>query len=201
MQGIKNIIKRLLGRPVAPDMRPYIASGANSITSALRLQVRPQTQKKYLHIGRDSVVEAVVVIENEGGEVSIGDRTYVGHSTLVSTAGISIGNDVLISWGCTLMDNNAHSTRWQDRQQDVADWHRSLTEGQPGKYKDWSQVQSAPIRIGDKAWIGFNAIILKGVTIGEGAIVGAGSVVTKDVAPWTSVAGNPAKEIGKLEQE
>jgi len=53
------------------------------------------------------------------------------------------------------------------------------------------------VRIGDRAWIGFRAIILPGVTIGEGAVVGAGSVVTKDVEPYTIVAGNPAKPIGK----
>ncbi|MCB0501084.1 MAG: hypothetical protein KDD32_00210 [Bacteroidetes bacterium] len=52
--------------------------------------------------------------------------------------------------------------------------------------------------IKDKAWIGFNVIILKGVTIGEGAVVGAGSVVTKDVPDYTIVVGNPAKLIKKL---
>ena len=51
-----------------------------------------------------------------------------------------------------------------------------------------------------KVWIGFNAIILKGVTIGEGAVVGAGSVVTKDVLPWTVVAGNPARLIREISE-
>ena len=55
-----------------------------------------------------------------------------------------------------------------------------------------------PIVIKDKAWIGFNSIILKGVTIGEGAIVGAGSVVTKDVPPYTIVAGNPARIVREI---
>lgn len=50
----------------------------------------------------------------------------------------------------------------------------------------------------NKVWIGFNAIILKGVTIGEGAIVAAGAVVTKDVPAWTVVAGNPAVVVKKL---
>lgn len=57
----------------------------------------------------------------------------------------------------------------------------------------------APITIGDGVWIGARAIILPGVTIGEGAIVAAGAVVTKDVEPWTVVAGNPAKFIKKRE--
>lgn len=53
------------------------------------------------------------------------------------------------------------------------------------------------IVIGDRAWIAYRAIILPGVTIGEGAVVGAGSVVTKDVEPYTIVAGNPARIIKK----
>ena len=61
--------------------------------------------------------------------------------------------------------------------------------------KNWSTVNSKPIKICSNAWIGMNCHILKGVTVGEGAIVGAGSVVTKDVAPWTIVAGNPANYI------
>lgn len=56
-------------------------------------------------------------------------------------------------------------------------------------------VVASPIKVGDRVWIGGLSIILPGVTIGEGAIVGAGSVVTKDVAPHTVVAGNPARYI------
>ena len=64
--------------------------------------------------------------------------------------------------------------------------------------KDWSVVNSNPIKICDDVWIGMNVIILKGVTVGEGAIVGAGSVVTKDVPAWTVVAGNPARVVKVL---
>lgn len=52
------------------------------------------------------------------------------------------------------------------------------------------------VTIGDRAWIGYRAIVLPGVTIGEGAVVGAGAVVTKDVDPYTIVAGNPARKVG-----
>ena len=59
-------------------------------------------------------------------------------------------------------------------------------------------VKDAPISIGNKAWIGFGVTILKGVTIGEGSDIAAGSVVTKDVPSYTLVGGNPAKFIKKL---
>jgi len=55
--------------------------------------------------------------------------------------------------------------------------------------------------IGDRVWIGYRAIVLPGVTIGEGAVVGAGAVVTKDVEPYEIVAGNPARKIGSRSLE
>jgi len=64
--------------------------------------------------------------------------------------------------------------------------------------KNWEVVNSRPIKIEDDVWIGMNVLVLKGVTIGRGAIVAAGSVVTKNVEPWTVVGGNPAKLIKKL---
>jgi acetyltransferase-like isoleucine patch superfamily enzyme len=59
------------------------------------------------------------------------------------------------------------------------------------------RYQAAPIVIGDGCWLGARALVLPGVTIGEGAVVAAGAVVTSDVAPYTIVGGNPAREIGK----
>ena len=108
---------------------------------------------------------------------------------------IEIGDDVMFAWGCTIMDNNAHSLVWEQRQNDVLDWKRGLDEDKTGFYKNWNGVKSAPIIIKNKAWIGFNCIILKGVTIGEGAVLGAGSVVTESVPDYAVVAGNPAKII------
>ena len=61
------------------------------------------------------------------------------------------------------------------------------------------ELKTAPIEIGDCAWICSRAIVLPGVKIGEGAVVAAGAVVTRDVAPWTIVGGNPARVIGKRE--
>lgn len=123
--------------------------------------------------------------------MSIGKNTFIVKSHLVTASEINIGNNVLISWGVSIVDHNSHSIIYSERSRDIFDWRN-------GK-KDWSLVKSKSIHIHDQAWIGFNSIILKGVTIGEGAIVGAGSVVTKDVPANTLVAGNPAKIIREVE--
>lgn len=122
--------------------------------------------------------------------IKIGNRTFIGNSSIVCSDRIEIGDDVLISWGCTIVDHNSHSIYFEERANDVVNW----LEGK----KDWSKVKKAPTLIGHKAWIGFNSIIMKGVTIGEGAIVAAGSVVTKDIPPFTIFGGNPAKFIKEI---
>lgn len=144
-----------------------------------------------LAVGHGSIVEAAIRFDRPGGAVRIGDRTFIGASALICAEAIDIGDDVLVSWGCTIVDHDSHSLVWQKRRRDVDDWF-------VGK-KNWESVERSAVRIGDKAWIGFNVIVLKGVNIGEGAIVGAGSVVTRDVPPYTVVAGNPARPIRELE--
>jgi len=75
------------------------------------------------------------------------------------------------------------------------DYRRRIVEGNPFEKRP---IPTAPIIIGNHAWINFSVTILKGVRIGEGAIIGAGSVVTKDVPSWTLVAGVPAKPIHQI---
>jgi galactoside O-acetyltransferase len=75
----------------------------------------------------------------------------------------------------------------REREHDVEEWLRGR--------KGWKGVRIAPVKVENWAWIGFNVSVLAGVTIGEGAIVGACSIVTKDVPAWTVAAGNPARLI------
>lgn len=100
-----------------------------------------------------------------GSYSSIGDNTQIHCCRKVE-----IGDYVLISWGVNILENYYHGT-------------------------EDNSVQSAPVVIEDRVWIGCNVIILAGVTIGKGSIIAAGSVVTKSVPPGMLVAGNPAKEI------
>lgn len=143
-----------------------------------------------LHIGPGSIVESVIIFDRDGASVRIGERTFIGASMMACAECIEIGDDVLISWGCTIVDHNSHALGWSQRSRDVVEWYHGR--------KDWSAVKRAAVRIENKAWLGVNATILKGVTIGEGAVVAAGAVVTRDVEAYTIVGGNPARVIRKL---
>ena len=147
-----------------------------------------------LSIGSASNIEAALVLEQSSARISIGSRTHIGGGTLLAAASsIEIGDDVLIAFEALIMDHNSHSLKFRERQHDVRDWVKGT--------KDWSTVAMAPVKISNKAWIGVRAIVLKGVTIGEGAVVGAGSLVTANVPPWTIVGGNPARIIRPLTDE
>jgi len=103
---------------------------------------------------------------------------------------VQIGNRVLISHSVNIHDTNSHSLSAQSRHRHFLDIFVDRASG------GLDDIGSRPIIIEDDAWVGFGAAILKGVTIGRGAIVSACSVVTKDVPPFTIVAGNPARQIG-----
>lgn len=171
--------------------------GNNTIVEDINVSIRSEMKSKtFLEIGNDSLISGNFIFENENGFIKIGDRTFIGGGgKFISINKISIGNDVLISWGCTFMDNNAHSLIWTERKNDVEEWKKGIEDNKIGHYKKWENVKSAPIIIKDKVWIGFDVVILKGVIIGEGVIIGSRSVVTKDVPNWTVVAGNPAQII------
>lgn len=169
----------------------HIKKGQNSIITNMQFNLRSREEKIYLTIGDDSVVDCTINLENS--EMTIGDRVLINEGTTIyCTMGITIGNDVMISWGTTIVDSNMHSIISADRLKETQNARKEIENHTMGQNVDRSTIESAPVIIKDKAWIGFNCIILKGVTIGEGAIVGAGSVVTKDVPDYAVVGGNPA---------
>ena len=159
----------------------------------------PLDNKIYLTIGKDCIVSGSFIFESQEGLITIGEHCYIGSGTYISRSLIEIGNNVVIAWGCTIYDHDSHSLNYMDRRKDIDDVLNDIRNGRNFiQNKDWSNVNSKPIKICDDAWIGMNVLILKGVTIGEGAVVAAGSVVTKDVPAWTVVAGNPATVIKKI---
>ena len=154
-------------------------------------QIRQQKNCR-VTIGANSMVNGEIIFECENASVQVGDNTFIGGSKLICSEKIIVGNDVLIAWGCTIVDHNSHAIEFSLRKNDVSEWKAGR--------KKWTYVDQKEIVICDKSWVGFNSIILKGVTVGEGAIIGAGSVVTKDVPSWTIVGGNPARVIRKISE-
>ena len=113
-----------------------------------------------------------------GKNIKVGKNVFINACCkFQDQGGITIGDNVLIGHNVTLATLN-HDFNPQTRQ----------------------YIYPKPINIGNNVWIGSDSTILPGITIGDGAIVGAGSVVTKNVEPNTVVAGNPAKIIKKIEQ-
>jgi acetyltransferase-like isoleucine patch superfamily enzyme len=144
--------------------------------------------KSTIRIGDDCLIYGNIFTETEEAKITIGNNVFIGNSTIFSVIGVTIEDDVLISSDCLIQDTDNHSMSRKVRKKDCNDWKTHAMQ-------QWEFVEKKPIRICSGSWIGAKCIILKGVTIGEGAIVGAGSVVTKNVDPYTIVAGNPAKFI------
>jgi acetyltransferase-like isoleucine patch superfamily enzyme len=205
--AIARILRRILGRgpkPINWYLHPNLKVGSSLLFDNFRLNVRlPKDKTPYVEIGNDSMIGGSFTFESPNGKVKIGDRVYLAGGHIICTNSIEFENDIFVSWGVYFFDNDSHSLDYRDRMRDMdnhlADWKRGETNY--NVTKDWSRVNSAPIRVCRHAWIGMECIILKGVTIGEGAIVAAGSVVTKDVEPWTLVGGNPAKLIKHIDRE
>lgn len=106
--------------------------------------------------------------------IHIGNGTYINRNTLiVSEERVTIGRDCKISWDVIIMDTDQHPL-------------------------NSSATVKLPVTIEDKAWIGCRCTVLKGVTIGEGAIIAAGSVVTKDVPSYSIYGGVPARHLGDV---
>ena len=132
-------------------------------------------------LGRQSVVESYCCINNAVGDVVIGDHTRIGiHCTVIGP--VTIGSHVNLAQGITVtaLNHNFEDT---------------------GKRIDQQGVSTIPVVIGDDVWIGANAVILPGVTIGKHCVVAAGAVVTKDVPDFTVVGGVPAKILKTLKPQ
>ena len=143
-----------------------------------RTRVKPCT----LWLGKNSCLEShgftmyegASIVVLEGGRLTLGRSSYMNSSLIQCATSISIGDNCAIAVDVLIQDTDFHAILDKD-----------------GKEK----VYSKPITIGNHVWICTKAIILKGVTIGDGAIIAAGAVVTKDVPAYSLVGGNPARVI------
>jgi len=164
------------------------------------VRFRMNSDSNVIKIGKDTMVGCSFIFESDQGEIKIGENTFInGGTSLISRERIDIGSNVTIAWGCTIYDHNSHSLDFQNRRNDITVQLKSYRAGISFiEGKNWATVKAAEIVIKNDVWIGFGCTILKGVTLGEGSIIGAQSVVRKDVEPWTVVAGNPAVFIRNL---
>ena len=122
----------------------------------------------------------------EDGQCTIGDFTLLNGALIMAEEKIEIGSHCLVSWNVGIADSDFHPLDPAQRLVD-AQALAPYFKNRPPRPK----LRTAPVKIADNVWIGMNAVILKGVTIGENCVVAAGSVVTKSVEPNTVVAGNP----------
>lgn len=142
-------------------------------------------------IGANTRVAGQLLTHSHGGRIAVGNDCFIGEGTRIWSAdSVIVGDRVLISHGVNIHDTDSHSSSARLRHEH---FKTMISTGHPRLLQD---VPASPIVIDDDARIGFNAVLLKGVRVGRGAIVGAGSVVTKDVAPFTIVAGCPAQVVG-----
>ncbi|MBR7031392.1 MAG: acyltransferase [Prevotella sp.] len=181
---LKRLVDWLIMNPVQTRPRWYVRMLAplyqhrgrcSKIHRSVRMDTPPYRK---FSLGDYSVVESYSCINNAVGDVIIGDHTRVGlHNTVIGP--VTIGNHVNLAQGITVTALNHNFTEKDMR-------------------IDEQGVSTTPVTIGHDIWIGANAVILPGVTIGDHSVVAAGAVVTKDVPPHTLVAGVPAKIIKTL---
>jgi acetyltransferase-like isoleucine patch superfamily enzyme len=144
--------------------------------------------KSKIVVGKGTHVRGTLLVFNYGGKITIGENGYIGEGTRIwSGDSVTIEDNVLISHDVNIVDTNSHELASVERNERYHDLIQN------GHWETRGNVLTAPILIKKHAWISFSSIILKGVTIGEGAIVAAGSVVTKDVPDFAVVGGNPAQ--------
>lgn len=153
-----------------PGSRISIGAGASLISSWRRATAATLAAPTRLRtFGPEAAIEI-----GEGAQLS-------GASITARSQRIVLGRQVLLAPNCVIVDSDFH-----------AHWPPEARATEPGLEAD------APVEIGDYAWIGMNCLILKGVRIGEGSMIGAGSVVTRDVPPFCLAAGAPARVLRRL---
>jgi len=182
---ITHVINRLLRR------RQYSIEPGAVIHDTARIFNNTGTRSA-ISIGRFTHIRGELFTFAHGGEISIGEYCYIGESSRIwSARSIRMGNRVLIAHNVTILDSLTHPIGARARHEH---FKYIITEG----YPDRIDLGERAVDIGDDVWIGCMSVVLRGVSLGRGAIVGAGSVVTENVPPWTLVAGNPARIIREL---
>lgn len=170
----------------------YYCTAGEGVEFYPQAKIYNSAGREAIKIGINSLCMGEMLIVGKSGKIIIGDWCSLSPDTKIwSMERIEIGNRVILSHGVQIFDNNSHSLSAIDR-------HERFRELRiHGGHLQSEKVSHKAVRIEDDAWIGFNSAILKGVTVGKGAIVGACSVITQDVEPFAIMVGNPARKVGE----
>jgi acetyltransferase-like isoleucine patch superfamily enzyme len=167
-----------------------LGDGAKLMASARIRNIRGDTRQ--IKVGKHTIVAGELLVFSHGGDISIGEWCYIGEGARVwSSKAVHIGDRVLISHSVNIFDSLTHPLNARLRH---AQFKAIIQTGHPHSI----DLGERPVIVGNDVWIGANACVLRGVILGEGAVVGAGAVVTHDVPPFTIAAGNPARVIREL---
>jgi acetyltransferase-like isoleucine patch superfamily enzyme len=172
-------------------------AAAEGVRFSARAVVRnPTGDPGRIRLGRHALVEGELAVCEYGGSIEIGEYSYVGMGTHVwSGESVKVGRYVLLAHNVNITDTNTHQLSALERAEHFL---RTDVHGQPFLK---GSIKTGPVEIGDHAWLNFSVAVLRGVTIGEGAIIGACSLVTKNIPPYTLAVGNPARPIRELPRD
>ncbi len=153
---------------------------------------RNRHERDSITVGVGTHIRGQLFTFGHGGRITMGSYCYVGdNSKLWSAIGLSIGDRVLIGHNSSIFDSDTHPMNARERHRQYLE---IITTGHPSDIN----LREEPVTIEDDVWIGSHVVVLKGVTISRGAVIGAGSIVTEDVPPYSVVAGNPARVVREL---
>lgn len=155
--------------------------------AGVNIRIYNEGKREDIIIGDNVFVDGILSCNREG-RIEIGNYTSINHNTFIAADKlIKIGKYCFIARDVLIQDNNSHPIDPHERQKQAL-FHND-------KPTDTYKSENGSIEIGDNVWIGTRAIILKNVTIGDGSIIAAGAVVTKNVPPMSIAAGNPARVV------
>ncbi|WP_275229109.1 acyltransferase [Novosphingobium album (ex Liu et al. 2023)] len=153
---------------------PIVLRGHGTLVLGTRVKIVSLSRYNPAGVNHPTVLTVL-----KGARMTIGDRVGMSGAAIFCATGIKIGNDVQIGANVSIFDTDFHALDYVDRRLD-------------------RHTPTAPVHIGDDVWIGANSIVLKGVTIGERAVIAAGSVVTSNIPANTLAGGVPSKVIRSL---
>ena len=184
---LRNFIKRLLGINSKTNLyKAYNLDKSVILDNSASIYCLYGSTSSDIQIGKE-VQLCGELLSEYNGKIVISDYCSIGrNSTIRSVESVFIGELTAISTGVVICDNNNHPVNPYDREIIMKTPPMSVE-------KSWKYSSHAPIMIGRNCWIGENSRICKGVHIGEGAIIAANAVVTKDVPSFCIAAGNPAR--------